>query len=299
MGARRHPGAARHPGSPSEPTDGPALPDRAREVSTRQGRPARALVRVGGLGTVGASRRTHRRGRATRGARRRRGGPPAVTGGPMCRAPATPRGRHPRTGPTRWRSSRRRTAGRIPELVPLRWKRMLASPFGFLRGAAVVMAHDLAATPVTGVMVQVCGDAHAANFGVFATPERRLVFDVTDFDETLPRPVGVGREAARDERGGRRSGRGDRGVGVPGGRGGRDPRLPEGDGRVRRHDRARGLVRARRRAHDAGAAPRPLAGAARAAVHARSPSDVGDRAARPHRAHRDGHVAHRRPPAGR
>ena len=78
--------------------------------------------------------------------------------------------------------------GRVPELVPLRWQRMLASPFAFLRGSAVVMAHDLATTPSTGIMVQACGDAHIANFGVFATPERHLIFDVNDFDETLPGP---------------------------------------------------------------------------------------------------------------
>src|SRR5438309_8978647 len=65
---------------------------------------------------------------------------------------------------------------------------MAASPFGFLRGAAVVMAQDLAATPVTGLAVQVCGDAHLSNFGVYATPERNQVFDVNDFDETLPGP---------------------------------------------------------------------------------------------------------------
>ena len=77
---------------------------------------------------------------------------------------------------------------RLPQLVPLRWARMLASPFAFLRGAAVVMAHDLAATPTTGITVQACGDAHVANFGVFASPERNTLFDVTDFDETLPGP---------------------------------------------------------------------------------------------------------------
>lgn len=77
---------------------------------------------------------------------------------------------------------------RIPKLVPIRWARMLESPFGFFRGAAVVMAHDLVSTPVTGIIVQACGDAHVANFGVFASPERDLVFDVTDFDETLPGP---------------------------------------------------------------------------------------------------------------
>ncbi len=77
---------------------------------------------------------------------------------------------------------------RIPELVPVRWARMLESPFAFLRGAAVVMAHDLVRTPVTGIIVQDCGDAHIANFGVFASPERDLIFDVTDFDETLAGP---------------------------------------------------------------------------------------------------------------
>jgi uncharacterized protein (DUF2252 family) len=81
-----------------------------------------------------------------------------------------------------------RHAARVPELVPIRIGRMLVSPFTFLRGAAEVMAHDLACTPTTGVRVQACGDAHLLNFGVFATPERHLVFDVNDFDETLPAP---------------------------------------------------------------------------------------------------------------
>jgi uncharacterized protein (DUF2252 family) len=74
------------------------------------------------------------------------------------------------------------------QLLPIRYSRMAASPFGFLRGAAVVMAQDLAATPVTGLQVQVCGDAHLSNFGVYATAERNQVFDVNDFDETLPGP---------------------------------------------------------------------------------------------------------------
>ncbi len=77
---------------------------------------------------------------------------------------------------------------RVPELIPVRYERMLASPFTFFRGAAAVMAADLAATPVTGLTVQACGDAHVSNFGKFATPERNLVFDVNDFDETLPGP---------------------------------------------------------------------------------------------------------------
>ncbi len=77
---------------------------------------------------------------------------------------------------------------RLAQFVPLRYGRMIASPFGFLRGSAVVMAGDLAATPVTGLQVQMCGDAHLGNFGVYATPERNQVFDVNDFDETLPGP---------------------------------------------------------------------------------------------------------------
>ncbi|HEY7341211.1 MAG TPA: DUF2252 domain-containing protein [Ktedonobacterales bacterium] len=75
---------------------------------------------------------------------------------------------------------------RLPELVPIRMGRMSLSPFAFLRGAAAVMASDLATTPVSGITVQLCGDAHVSNFGGFATPERELVFDVNDFDETLP-----------------------------------------------------------------------------------------------------------------
>ncbi len=77
---------------------------------------------------------------------------------------------------------------RVPELVPIRYGRMLASPFAFFRGAAYVMASDLAATPRAGFNVQLCGDAHLSNFGGFASPERELVFDVNDFDETLPGP---------------------------------------------------------------------------------------------------------------
>ncbi len=77
---------------------------------------------------------------------------------------------------------------RVPELVPIRYGRMSLSPFAFLRGSAVVMASDLANTPVSGIKVQMCGDAHLSNFGFFATPERHLVFDVNDFDETLPGP---------------------------------------------------------------------------------------------------------------
>jgi uncharacterized protein (DUF2252 family) len=77
---------------------------------------------------------------------------------------------------------------RQPDLVPLRYGRMLQTPFTFYRGSAGVMAADLAHTPVSGIHVQVCGDAHLMNFGGFATPERRLIFDVNDLDETLPAP---------------------------------------------------------------------------------------------------------------
>ena len=77
---------------------------------------------------------------------------------------------------------------RLPELVPIRYGRMLRSPFTFLRGSAALMAYDLATTPSTGLRVQACGDCHLLNFGLFATPERNLVFDLNDFDETLPAP---------------------------------------------------------------------------------------------------------------
>src|SRR5881396_3830811 len=77
---------------------------------------------------------------------------------------------------------------RVQELVPIRYGRMSLSPFAFLRGSAIVMASDLAKTPNSGIKVQICGDAHVSNFGVFARPERNLVFDVNDFDETLPGP---------------------------------------------------------------------------------------------------------------
>jgi uncharacterized protein (DUF2252 family) len=82
----------------------------------------------------------------------------------------------------------RQATTRVPELVPIRYGRMLVSPFTFYRGAAMIMAHDLGPTPRSGLYVQCCGDAHLSNFGVFASPDRRLVFDVNDFDETLPGP---------------------------------------------------------------------------------------------------------------
>jgi uncharacterized protein (DUF2252 family) len=80
------------------------------------------------------------------------------------------------------------TPQRVAELVPIRYGRMLVSPFTFYRGSAALMAHDLAATPRTGLQAQLCGDAHLSNFGGFASPERSLVFDLNDFDETAPGP---------------------------------------------------------------------------------------------------------------
>jgi len=82
----------------------------------------------------------------------------------------------------------RSNLGRVESLIPSRFGRMSASPFAFYRGAAALMAADLAATPTSGLRVQACGDAHLMNFGAFATPERNVIFDINDFDETLPAP---------------------------------------------------------------------------------------------------------------
>ena len=90
-------------------------------------------------------------------------------------------------------------AGRQERLVPLRMARMAASPFAFLRGAANVMAWDLAKTPSIGHTVMIDGDAHVSNFGLFRTPRQDVVFDLNDFDETLVAPVGVGPEAPHGE----------------------------------------------------------------------------------------------------
>jgi uncharacterized protein (DUF2252 family) len=97
---------------------------------------------------------------------------------------------------------------RVPELVPIRYGRMLVSPFAFYRGGALIMANDLAGTPTSGIRVQLCGDAHLSNFGVFGSPERNLVFDINDFDETAPGPWewDVKRLAASFAIGGRENG---------------------------------------------------------------------------------------------
>jgi uncharacterized protein (DUF2252 family) len=103
----------------------------------------------------------------------------------------------PRSSHAAWRPARnrdpiaileRQAAQRDPSLIPIRHGRMSSSAFAFFRGGAAIMAADLASTPTTGLGVQACGDAHVANFGKFATPERRIVFDINDFDETLPGP---------------------------------------------------------------------------------------------------------------
>jgi uncharacterized protein (DUF2252 family) len=91
-----------------------------------------------------------------------------------------------RPDPIGWLEDQART--RVPELVPIRYGRMLVSPFTFYRGAALIMAADLATTPRSGLEAQICGDAHVLNFGVFGSPERQMVFDCNDFDETLPGP---------------------------------------------------------------------------------------------------------------
>src|SRR4029079_12138391 len=104
-----------------------------------------------------------------------------------------PRSRHAEFAPAAHRPDpvdllQSQAESRVPELVPIRYGRMLVSPFTFYRGAALVMAADLAASPHSGLQAQLCGDAHLSNFGVFASPDRRLVFDLNDFDETLPGP---------------------------------------------------------------------------------------------------------------
>src|SRR5215472_9939168 len=94
----------------------------------------------------------------------------------------------PADAPTPIELLERQSKDRVHELIPIRYGRMLASPFSYFRGAALPMARDLAATPVTGLAVQACGDAHCGNFGLFGSAERRLVFDINDFDETQPGP---------------------------------------------------------------------------------------------------------------
>jgi uncharacterized protein (DUF2252 family) len=143
------------------------------------GAAGRSGVRISGRGAARASR-TGQLSRADRVAR-----------GKDARA-AAPLDSHAEFQPDRSRDPvgllLEQAQSRVPELVPIRHGRMLVSPFTFYRGAALPMAADLAATPTSGLRVQLCGDAHLSNFGAFASPERRLIFDVNDFDETLPGP---------------------------------------------------------------------------------------------------------------
>src|SRR5215213_6375859 len=106
---------------------------------------------------------------------------------------AAPRGSHAEWAPAPDRPDpidllEAQAMDRVPELLPIRYARMMASPFAFMRGSAMVMAHDLASTPKGGIQAQLCGDAHLLNFGMYASPERALLFDLNDFDETLPGP---------------------------------------------------------------------------------------------------------------
>jgi uncharacterized protein (DUF2252 family) len=133
------------------------------------------------------------------------------------------RERVPRSSQAPWRPSPNRPdpiqllkhadRGRLEALLPIRYARMKQSPFGFFRGSAALMAADLSTTPSAGLRVQACGDCHLANFGGFGSPERRLVFDINDFDETLPAPWewDVKRLAASTVLAGRERGLGDKG----------------------------------------------------------------------------------------
>ena len=134
-------------------------------------------------------------------------------------------------------------ATRVPELVPIRYGRMLTSPFAFYRGAALLMAADLAGTPRTTLRVQLCGDAHLSNFGGFAAPDRRLVFSVNDFDETLPGPFewDLKRLVASCAVAGRAIGFSREGAG--GGEPGRRPLVSRSDERLRPDANTRHLVR--------------------------------------------------------
>src|SRR4051794_25595752 len=126
--------------------------------------------------------------------------PAIATASPADRAASGKAARKvvPRSAHAEWAASAARpdpvalleeqAATRVPELVPIRYGRMLVSPLTFFRGAAAVMAADLATTRSAGQTAQLCGDAHLSNFGVFGTPERRLAFDINDFDETHPGP---------------------------------------------------------------------------------------------------------------
>jgi uncharacterized protein (DUF2252 family) len=150
-----------------------------------------------GMGSTGAAD-SQSVARATAAGSRGNGKVPHLSVGERAARGKAERAEVPRSVHGEWgaRSARRdpvelleeQAASRVPELVPIRYGRMLVSPFTFYRGAAYLMAADLAGSQRTGLRVQLCGDAHLSNFGGFAAPDRRLVFDVNDFDETLPGP---------------------------------------------------------------------------------------------------------------
>jgi uncharacterized protein (DUF2252 family) len=148
-------------------------------------------VKTDGVAARRSGARTSGRGRARGGAVEQLSRADRVARGKDARTRA-PLESHAEFGPDQSRDPVGLLLGqaksRVPELVPVRHGRMLVSPFTFYRGAALPMAADLARTPTSGLRVQLCGDAHLSNFGAFASPERRLVFDVNDFDETLPGP---------------------------------------------------------------------------------------------------------------
>jgi len=138
----------------------------------------RTVRREGDVGTAGPVSHLTREERVARGKKARAEVPRSEHAG---FAPATDR-------PDPVELLQSDDASRVPELLPIRYGRMAVSAFTFFRGAALPMAADLAGTPRTGLVAQICGDAHLSNFGLFASPERRLVFDINDFDETLPGP---------------------------------------------------------------------------------------------------------------
>ena len=151
-------------------------------------------------------------------------------------------------------------ATRIPQLVPIRYGRMLATPFTFFRGAALIMAADLGSTPHSGLMVQLCGDAHLSNFGFYATPERNQAFDINDFDETYPGPFewDVKRLAASVAVAGLVGGFSPKKG--PRGGAGRGHRVPGGDPPARADGQSRGLVLPR--GHGRACSGRPASGSA-------------------------------------
>ena len=198
----------------------------------------------GGLGRSGQWREGL--GSGSRPPREPGGARGAGKGGAERGSPVQPRrvgGPRP-TGRTRSASWRRRPPAASPSSSRSATGGWSSSPFAFYRGAAAIMASDLAGTPRSGIKVQTCGDAHVSNFGLFGSPERELVFDINDFDETLPGPWewDVKRLAASLAIAGRNNGFSAKRA--PRGRSCGRPRVPDRDARVRGHAQPRRLVRA-------------------------------------------------------